>query len=565
MHNDPMKKNGLDHDVPSQNKNVRPGRLTRGSGIPVANNTDSQSAGARGPLTVEDHWLFEKHAHFNREVIPERRMHAKGWGAWGTFRVTHDITRYTYAKLFSKVGNECRVIARFSTVAGERGAADAERDIRGFAVRFYTEDGNWDIVGNNTPVFFFRDPKLFIELNHAVHRDPHSNLRSANTNWDFWSSLPESLLQVTLTMSDRGIPSSFRYMHGFGSHTYSMINADGVRSWVKFHFRSRQGVQNLTDQEAAMVVAKDRESNGRDLQEAINEGKFPRWKLYIQVMTEEQARAMKNNPFDLTKMWPKKDFPFIEVGELELNRNPDNYFQDIEQLAMDPSNQVPGIGISPDRMLQLRTLSYADAQRYRLGINYHQIPVNSPLGVKEPHPYHRDGQMRVDGNSGDELAYYPNSQGDWESNPEVQNPSQDGGRVDYYDFREDDHDYFTQPGQLFRAMTPEQQLVLAENTARNMGDATMQIKHRHIRHCHLADPKYGRMVAEALGIDIDTVDLSTNGEGSYEDWLRERARDKDLDYPTEPADPQSARDLPAEGRDTNVPDPASLTAWETDP
>jgi len=565
MEKDPMKKNGLEDDPSSRNATVHPGRMTRAGGIPVSNNDDSQSAGARGPLTMEDHWLFEKHAHFNREVIPERRMHAKGWGAWGTFRVTHDITKYTKAKIFSKVGNECQMIARFSTVAGERGAADAERDIRGFAVRFYTEEGNWDIVGNNTPVFFFRDPKLFIDLNHAVHRDPKSHLRSPNINWDFWSSLPESLLQVTITMSDRGIPSSFRFMHGFSSHTYSLINKDDERVWVKFHFRSQQGIQNLTDQEAEKVVSKDRESNGRDLQEAINEGKYPRWKMYIQVMTEEQARKMKNNPFDLTKMWPKKDYPLMEVGEFELNRNPENYFQDIEQLAMDPSNQVPGIGISPDRMLQFRTFAYADAQRYRLGVNFHQIPVNSPLGVKDPHSYHRDGRMRVDGNNGGELHYYPNSYGDWESNPEVQNPAQEGGRVDYYDFREDDHDYFTQPGQLFRAMTPEQQLVLAENTARNMGDSTMQIKHRHIRHCYQADPKYGEMVAEALGIDISTVDTSSNGETSREDWQAERARDKELDHPTKPAEPKSAEDLPPEGRDTNVADPTTLTPWEDDP
>lgn len=562
---DPMSKNGVGEHLPSRNDHADSTPMTQGSGARVQSNEDTMTAGARGPVTLQDAWLLEKHAHFNREVIPERRMHAKGSGAWGTFRVTHDITQYTKAKLFSHVGNECKMIARFSTVAGERGAADAERDIRGFALRFYTEEGNWDMVGNNTPVFFFRDPKKFIDLNHAVKRDPRTNLRSPNTNWDFWTSLPESLLQVTITMSDRGIPSSYRYMHGFSSHAYSMINAQNERVWVKFYFRSQQGIQNLTDQEAEMVVGKDRESNGRDLYEAIEKGMFPKWKMYIQVMTQDQARQMKNNPFDLTKMWLKEDFPLIEVGEFELNRNADNFFQDIEQAAFTPANIVPGISYSPDKMLQARVFSYGDAQRYRLGVNHHQIPVNSPLGVEHPHSFHRDGQMRVDGNLGSQNHYSPNSYGNWRDSPEDIEPHQDGGEVGIYDFREDDSDYFTQPGMLFRAMTPQQQLVLAENTARNMGDSTLQIKHRHIKNCYQADPEYGKMVAEAMDIDINSVDLTTNGMTNRADWEQENAKGAHLNEPTKAIKvPKSAEGLPPEGRDTNV-DPKTLVDWQTDP
>ncbi|MDU6743784.1 MAG: catalase [Peptoniphilus harei] len=470
---DPTAKNKSGDPIPSRNQNVDDPELRRAGGQLVDNDEDSMTAGMDGHLSVQDLWLFEKHAHFNREVIPERRMHAKGWGAWGEFTVTHDITKYTKAKIFSKVGNKCKVFSRMSTVAGERGAADAERDIRGFAVRFYTEDGNWDVVGNNTPVFFFRDPMKFIDLNHAVKRDPKSHLRSPNTNFDYWSSLPESLLQTTIINSDRGIPSSFRYMHGFGSHTYSMYNEEGTRVWVKFHFRSQQGILNYTDQEAEMVNGKDRESSGRDLYEAIENGNYPKWKMYIQVMTEEQAEKHPTNPFDLTKMWLKEDYPLIPVGEYVLNKYPDNFFQDVEQVAFSPANIVPGIALSPDRVLQARAFFYSDAQRYRLGVNHHQIPVNSPQGVKNPHDYHRDGQMRVDGNKGAELHYRPNSYGGWQDHPDLEIPHDKGGETKRYDYRADDSDYFTQPGMLFNRMTDEQKLVLFENTARNMGDSTM--------------------------------------------------------------------------------------------
>lgn len=562
---DPRDKNGLGEHLSSRNDTVMDEPMRRAGGQVVDNNEDILTAGKRGHLSIQDLWLFEKHAHFNREVIPERRMHAKGWGAWGEFTVTHDITKYTKAKIFSEVGKKTKVFSRMSTVAGERGAADAERDIRGFAVRFYTEDGNWDIVGNNTPVFFFRDPMKFIDLNHAVKRDPRTHLRSPNTNWDFWSSLPESLLQTTIINSDRGIPSSFRFMHGFGSHTYSMINAEGERVWVKYHFRSQQGIQNYTDQEAEKVNGMDRESSGRDLYEAIEKGEYPKWKMYIQVMTEEQAKNHPQNPFDLTKMWLKEDYPLIPVGEYVLNKNADNYFQDVEQVAFSPANIVPGVALSPDRMLQARTFFYSDAQRYRLGVNHHQIPVNSPMGVEHPHDFHRDGQMRVDGNKGSELHYGPNSYGAWKDDPSLEIPHDEGGETARYDYREDDHDYYSQPGMLFNRMTPEQQLVLFENTARNMGDSTLQIKHRYIRNCYAADPAYGEGVAKAMGIDIKDVDLTPNESKSREEWEKDRAKDKELDVPTKPAEPESAKDLPPEGRDTNVDDPKTLSDPEDDP
>ena len=565
MSMDPRDKNGLGDHLSSRNNEAKDEPMRRAGGQVVDNNEDILTAGKRGHLSIQDLWLFEKHAHFNREVIPERRMHAKGWGAWGEFTVTHDITKYTKAKIFSEVGKKTKVFSRMSTVAGERGAADAERDIRGFAVRFYTEDGNWDIVGNNTPVFFFRDPMKFIDLNHAVKRDPRTHLRSPNTNWDFWSSLPESLLQTTIINSDRGIPSSFRFMHGFGSHTYSMINAEGERVWVKYHFRSQQGIQNYTDQEAEKVNGMDRESSGRDLYEAIEKGEYPKWKMYIQVMTEEQAKNHPQNPFDLTKMWLKEDYPLIPVGEYVLNKNADNYFQDVEQVAFSPANIVPGVALSPDRMLQARAFFYSDAQRYRLGVNHHQIPVNSPLGVEHPHDFHRDGQMRVDGNKGSELHYGPNSYGAWKDDPSLEIPHDDGGETARYDFREDDHDYYSQPGMLFNRMTPEQQLVLFENTARNMGDSTLQIKHRYIRNCYAADPAYGEGVAKAMGIDIKDVDLAPNESKSREEWEKDRAKDKDLDVPTKPAEPESGKDLPPEGRDTNVDDPKTLSDPEDDP
>lgn len=484
-------------------------KMTTVAGAPVANNQDAMTVGPRGPMVLQDVWFIEKLAHFDREVIPERRMHAKGSGAFGTFTVTHDITQYSKARIFSEIGKKTEMFVRFSTVAGERGAADAERDIRGFAMKFYTEDGNWDLVGNNTPVFFFRDPLKFPDLNHAVKRDPKTNLRSPNSNWDFWSSLPEALHQITITMSDRGIPSSYRHMHGFGSHAYSFINANNERFWVKFHFVTQQGIENLTDQEAEAVVGKDRESHQRDLFNAIEKGDFPKWKMYVQIMTEEQVNNMAYNPFDLTKVWYKGEYPLIPVGEFELNRNPDNYFADVEQAAFNPANVVPGISFSPDKMLQGRLFSYGDAQRYRLGVNHHQIPVNSPKGASHTNSFHRDGQMRVDGNQGAKLHYEPNSYGEWQESKEYEEPVQKVyGDVKRWDFRQDDNDYYTQPGKLFRLMSPEQQQVLFENTARNMGDSEEFIKIRHINNCYKADPAYGKGVADALGISYEKAGIA---------------------------------------------------------
>ena len=474
-------------------------KLTTVGGAPVPDNQNVLTAGPRGPQLLQDVWFLEKLAHFDREVIPERRMHAKGSGAFGTFTVTHDITRYTKAKIFSQIGKKTDMFVRFSTVAGERGAADAERDIRGFAMKFYTEEGNWDLVGNNTPVFFFRDPMKFPDLNHAVKRDPRSNLRSAKNNWDFWSSLPEALHQVTIVMSDRGIPASYRHMHGFGSHTFSFINASNERYWVKFHFRTQQGIKNLSDAEAEQLVGKDRESAQRDLYESIEKKDFPRWTMAIQIMPEKDAEKVPYHPFDLTKVWPKGDYPLIELGVFELNRNPENYFADVEQAAFNPANVVPGISFSPDKMLQGRLFSYGDAQRYRLGVNNYQIPVNTP---KCPfHAFHRDGAMRVDGNHGSTLHYEPNSYDEWQEQPDFREPPLAiNGAADHWNYREDDADYYSQPRALFKLMSPAQQQVLFDNTGRAMGDAPLEIKQRHIDNCTKCDPAYGAGVKKALGL-----------------------------------------------------------------
>jgi catalase len=471
-------------------------KLTHANGAPVVDNLNTLTAGARGPALLQDIWLMEKLAHFDREVIPERRMHAKGSGAFGTFTVTRDITAYCKARLFSEVGKKTETFVRFSTVAGERGAADAERDIRGFAVKFYTEEGNWDVVGNNTPVFFMRDPLRFPDLNHAVKRDPRSNLRSAQNNWDFWTLLPEALHQVTIVMSDRGLPDGYRFMHGFGSHTFSLVNAGNERHWVKFHFRSQQGIRNLTDDQAAAVVARDRESAQRDLLNAIDAGDFPRWTLCIQLMSEAQAEGSPFNPFDLTKVWPHAEYPLHEVGVLELNRNPDNYFADVEQAAFTPANIVPGIGFSPDKMLQARLFSYGDAQRYRLGVNAHQIPVNAPRCPF--HSFHRDGAMRVDGNHGALLGYVPNGPGEWADSPALAEPPLPlSGTAAHWDHRTDT-DYYSQPRALFKLLSSEQRQRLFDNTARSLSGAAAEVQQRHVRNCAQADTAYGSGVAAAL-------------------------------------------------------------------
>jgi catalase len=472
-------------------------KLTTSFGAPVDDNQNIATAGKRGPALLQNIWFLEKMAHFDREVIPERRMHAKGSGAFGTFTVTHDISEYSKAKIFSEVGKKTEIFTRFSTVAGERGAADAERDIFGFAVKFYTDQGNWDIVGINTPVFFFRDPLKFPDLNHAIKRDPRTGMRSAENNWDYWSNLPEALHQVTYVMGDRGIPKSYRYMHGFGSHTYSFINSENKRFWVKFTFKTQQGIKNLTDAEAGEIIGRDRESHQRDLFDSIEGSEFPRWKLFVQVMNEEDANTYHIHPFDLTKVWPHSDYPLIEVGEMELNRNPENFFAEVEQAAFSPANVVPGISFSPDRVLQGRLFSYGDTQRYRLGVNYPLIPVNAP---KCPfHSYHRDGAMRVDGNSGRALSYEPNGHGEWQEQPDFAEPPLGiDGDAAKFNFREDDHDYYSQPGNLFRMLKPDEKQRLFENTARSIAKASKEVQDRHIGNCSKADPAYGEGVAQAI-------------------------------------------------------------------
>jgi len=478
----------------------KPATLTTNAGIPVGDNQNSLTAGPRGPLLVQDFQLFEKHAHFNRERIPERVVHAKGSAAFGTFTATKDITKYSKASIFSKVGKQTECLLRFSTVAGERGAADAERDVRGWALKFYTDEGNWDLVGNNTPVFFVRDPLKFPDFIHTQKRDPRSNLRSNTAMWDFWSLSPESLHQVTILFSDRGIPKSFRHMHGFGSHTYSFINAKNARVWVKFHFKTQQGIRNYTNAEAASLIGSDRETHQRDLFEAIERKEFPKWTLYVQIMPEADADKVPYNPFDLTKVWPHKDYPLIEVGVLELNRNPDNYFAEVEQSTFSPANIVPGVGFSPDKMLQFRIFSYADAHRYRVGVNADALPVNRP---KCPvHNYHRDGAMRFDDNRKGAVNYEPNSMGGPVEDPRYKElPLKLSGDADRYDHRAGNDDY-TQAGDLFRLMSPTQKAALMDNIAAAMTGVPEAIVRRQLEHFRRADPAYGQGVAERVGVKL---------------------------------------------------------------
>ncbi|HLX03552.1 MAG TPA: catalase [Trinickia sp.] len=470
--------------------------LTTAAGAPVADNQNSITAGPRGPIALQDVWLLEKLAHFDREVIPERRVHAKGSGAFGTLKVTHDISRYTKAKLFSQVGKETPLFIRFSTVAGERGAADAERDVRGFSIKFYTEEGNWDVVGNNTPVFFIRDPLKFPDFIHSQKRDPYTNMRSNVAAWDFWAHHPESLHQVTILMSDRGIPKNYRQQHGFGSHTFSFINANHERFWVKFHFKSLNGIENYSDAEAAQVIAGDRESAQRDLIENIDKQNFPKWAFRIQVMPEADAAKVPYNPFDITKIWPHQDYPLIDVGVIELNRNAQNYFADVEQAAFTPANVVPGISFSPDRLLQGRLFSYGDAHRYRLGVNHHQIPVNAP---KCPfhHSFHRDGAMRTDGNLGGTVNYEPNRFGEFAQDRNAAEPPLAAGVVERYDHRED-ADYYRQPGALFRLFDAGQRERLFANIARHIDGVPEDIVARQIEHFRPADPAYAEGVIAAI-------------------------------------------------------------------
>ena len=475
--------------------------LTTAAGIPVGDNQNSLTAGPRGPLLVQDWQLFEKHAHFNRERIPERVVHAKGSGAFGTLRITGDISRYTKARALQP-GAESECFLRFSTVAGESGAADAERDVRGFALKVYTEEGNWDLVGNNTPVFFVRDPYKFPDFIHTQKRDPRTNLRNPTAMWDFWSQSPESLHQITILMSDRGVPKGYRHMNGYGSHTFSLVNDENERFWVKFHFKTMQGVECLSDEEGAGIIGTDRESHQRDLYDSIEHRNYPKWRFCVQVMPEGDAEKTPCNPFDLTKVWPHRDYPLIEVGVLELNRNPENYFAEVEQAGFSPANVVPGIGHSPDKMLQFRIFSYADAHRYRLGVNHESLPVNRPRCPV--HTYHRDGLMRFDGNQGGAVNYEPNRFGGPVEDPGFKEPplriSEDADR---YDHRADNDDY-TQAGNLFRLMTGEEQARLMDNIACAMKGVSKEILRRQVAHFYRADPDYGAGVSRRVGVDVVT-------------------------------------------------------------
>jgi catalase len=473
--------------------------MTTTAGNPVADNQNSISAGPRGPLLMQDYQLIEKLAHQNRERIPERVVHAKGSGAYGTLTVTNDVTKYTRAKFLSEIGKQTEVFLRFSTVAGERGAADAERDVRGFSLKAYTEEGNWDLVGNNTPVFFVRDPLKFPDFIRTQKRHPATNMRSPTAMWDFWSLSPESLHQLTILFSDRGLPQGYRFLNGYGSHTYSFINAEGERFWVKFHFKTMQGHKFWTNAEGEEIVGRDRESAQRDLYEAIEAGDFPRWRFCVQIMPETDAEKTPYNPFDLTKVWPHGDYPLNEVGVLELNRNAKHYFAEVEQSSFSPSNIVPGIGFSPDKMLQARLFSYPDAHRYRVGTHYEALPVNRPRCPVNH--YHADGAMLGEVPERGDAYYEPNSfSGPAQNEAYREPPLKISGDADRYDHREGNDDYH-QAGALFRLMPGDAQERLFSNIAAAMQGVPDFIVQRQLVHFHRADPAYGAGVARALGIE----------------------------------------------------------------
>ena len=472
-------------------------KLTNDFGNVVADNQNSLSAGAKGPLLLQDYILLEKLAHQNRERIPERTVHAKGSAAYGELRITEDISKYTKAKVLQK-GEVTPLILRFSTVAGEAGAADAERDVRGFAIKFYTKEGNWDLVGNNTPTFFIRDPYKFPDFIHTQKRDPRTHLRSNNAAWDFWTLCPESLHQVTILMSDRGIPASYRNVNGYGSHTYSLINDKGERFWVKFHFKTKQGIKTLTNAEAEAIIAKDRESHQRDLYNAIEKGDFPKWTVKIQVLPENEADKLGFNPFDLTKVWPHSIVPLIEIGEMVLNKNPENYFNEVEQAAFSPANIVPGIGFSPDKMLQGRIFSYPDAQRYRIGTNYHLLPVNRARS--EVNTYNVAGSMNSDTYKNGPAYYEPNSYSDSPKEdksylePDL---ALDGAAQRYAPL---DDDFYTQPRALFNLMNDNQKAQLFSNIAASMDGVEKSIIDRALAHFEKISPDYANGVKKALGL-----------------------------------------------------------------
>ncbi|MCL1091213.1 catalase KatB [Shewanella profunda] len=479
--------------------------LTSQNGAPVADDQNSLSAGERGPLLLQDWHLIEKLAHFNRERIPERIVHAKGTGVYGTFTLTKDLNDYTIADHFNGVGKQTETFIRFSTVGGEMGSADAERDPRGFGLRFYTTRGNHDIVGNNTPTFFLRDGIKFPDFIHTQKRNPMTNLKDPQAMWDFWSLNPEAMHQVTILMSDRGIPANYRQMHGYGSHTFSFWNAKGERFWVKFHFKSQQGVVNLTNEQADKLKGIDPDSAQRDMVVAITDGNFPRWTVNVQIMPEADANTYHINPFDLTKVWPHGDYPLTEIGILELNRLPQNYFAEVEQVALAPSNLVPGVGASPDKMLQARLFAYADAQRYRIGANYNQLPVNCPHAAKANHhqragamagtqcPYH-GSQTGADATAN----YGPNSTAGALVEPVnfAEPPLRlEGEAARYSRYNQDD---YTQAGNLYRIFSEDEKARLVATIAGSLSQTSLDVQQRMIEHFTKADADYGQRIKQAL-------------------------------------------------------------------
>ncbi len=473
--------------------------LTTAGGHPVPENQHSLTAGERGPVLLQDMHLIEKLAHFNRERVPERVVHAKGSGAYGTFTVTHDITKYTQADVFREVGKKTDVFLRFSTVAGEKGSADTERDPRGFAVKFYTDEGIWDVVGNNTPVFFERDPLKFPDFIHSQKRDPQTGYKNPVRMWDYWAKAPQALHQMTILFSDRGIPDGYRFMNGYGSHTFAFWNKAGERFWVKFHFKSAQGIQCLNGEEAARIAGEDPDYAGRDLFEAIERKEFPKWNLKIQIMPEKEADTYAVNPFDLTKVWPHKDYPLIDVGVLELNRNPENYFAEVEQAAFSPANMPPGIGASPDKMLQARLFAYPDAQRYRIGANYQSLPVNRPKNAVNN--YQRDGALRFDGNAAGQDNYEPNGFGGPVQDPSVKEPYlMIAGDADRYNAHEahTGSDDFSQAGALYNILSEEQKDRLTATIAGTMQSIPRDLALKNIQHFRKCDPDYGDRIEKWL-------------------------------------------------------------------
>ncbi|QTM97991.1 catalase [Sediminibacillus dalangtanensis] len=474
--------------------------LTNAAGAPVGDNQNSMTAGHRGPTLIQDVHLLEKLAHFNRERVPERVVHAKGAGAHGYFEVTNDLSKYTKAAFLQEVGKQTPMFIRFSTVAGELGSADTVRDPRGFAVKFYTEEGNYDLVGNNTPVFFIRDAIKFPDFIHTQKRNPATHLKDPNAVWDFWSLSPESLHQVTILHSDRGIPATYRHMDGFGSHTFKWTNAEGESVWVKYHFKTNQGIKNLDPDLAAKLAGENPDYHIEDLYNAIDNGDFPEWTVYVQIMPIEDANTYRFDPFDVTKVWSHKDYPLIEVGKMVLNKNPENYFAEVEQATFSPGTLVPGIEPSPDKMLQGRLFSYADAHRYRVGANHQALPINRSHA--EVNNYQRDGQMRFDGNGGGSLNYEPNSYGGPQEAPETKPAAYEvTGMADSVAY--DHNDHYTQAGDLYRLMSEDERTRLVNNIVEGMKPVEKdEIKLRQIEHFFKADPEYGTRVAEGLGLSV---------------------------------------------------------------